>query len=180
MRVQVRRVLCACLLVFGHSTVSAAVSGLTTTCGCLFGFVCKRKAHVAGEIWQRRGLSALSVRRRFFFVWMVGGSINLALGLLVFFSLSQIWFFKLSNSKIQMHNHKHKSRDKRHHYTPHQPPVGAPSRGFVRMCCFSSASTSTARTWPLRSKEATTRRLVLFVVGDERRWKRAALKYFLG
>jgi hypothetical protein len=34
-----------------HFTVSRREhSGLTTTCGCLFGFVCsKKKAHVAGE-----------------------------------------------------------------------------------------------------------------------------------
>ena len=134
------------------------------------------------DLAEKRALS--SQRAPSFFFCVDGGrEYKLGLGTWLaglFFSLSQIWFFKLSNSKIQMHNHKHKSRDKRHHYTPHQPPVGAPSRGFVRMCCFSSASTSTARTWPLRSKEATTRRLVLFVVGDESRWKRAALKYFLG
>ena len=45
-------------------------SGLTTTCGCLFGFVYKRKP-TAGEIYQRRELSA---RAAFFLIH--GGSIN--------------------------------------------------------------------------------------------------------
>ena len=42
-------------------------SGLTTTCGCLFGFVYKRKP-TPGEIYQRRELSA----RAAVDLWMVG------------------------------------------------------------------------------------------------------------
>ena len=34
----------------GGETSHRERSGLTTTCGCLFGFVCKKKAHVAEEI----------------------------------------------------------------------------------------------------------------------------------
>ena len=49
-------------------------SGLTTTCGCLFGFVTrKKKAHVPGEIYQRLREES-SQRAPPFFVG--GGSIN--------------------------------------------------------------------------------------------------------
>jgi hypothetical protein len=36
----------------GGTQALGGESGLTTTCGCLFGFVCKKqeKAHIAGEI----------------------------------------------------------------------------------------------------------------------------------
>ena len=54
---------------FPHPTFNYnyAFIGLTTTCGCLFGFVYKRKP-TPGEIYQRRELSA----RAAFFLWMVG------------------------------------------------------------------------------------------------------------